>query len=875
MASGKTPRPMRSSRRADGFQSRVVASRNPKLVREAEESLSSKQRLARPREMRQPRTAQLRDMGEVSHQKFSAVERDQRSFQPFPSEVVFENYIPHQFYIASLALRNKDRVPRLLNVILGNSPYFELISPSDEDYKVAPGTSSTYRILFRPDENKDYFEELIIITEREKFFVPIRAIGARASLDFPEQLNFSECPVRFSTQKTLLVRNVGKREACYSITTLSPFSVDPSIGTLGVGEAMQVTVEFHPPKTGVYTSPMIVHYDTGEDVHKSLCGTAVNADIRLDKSSLTVEKTSLTLSKQSSLVIHNQSGITAHFQWKRFVDEEEEERQKLRLQRQEEDKLVDVPKEHGVVPPLREHPSLPVCTSQSQGTEVQGDSTPFCSDIFTIVPMEGDILPNSSLEINVIFKPKEARVYQEAAYCDISGCETRLPLCISGEGVGPQVELSCDQVLLLNRGVPEAPFSVVYPERALDSCYEVALRGEASGISYLLDTTEIDCGLQVFNKVSEAAVTLQNSGKLGFAFVVLSPGTGTAASPLPGVPLVVPSMGYIEPGKQQVLKVYYLPGVPGVFCRAFQIQVGHLEPAKICLKGEGTFPRIHLDLPRNIKGNAKYEKILQKAQEKLDKGSQRDEAIALGEAVAAEPRMDDSGTMWDAQLQMQMEEMLMEEHAVEQQKALSSRPPEDTAFHQRVHRRLLKAELPEYILDLGYVVPGDIHTHMVKITNTRHFPASFRVDGYVLYNTGFSVCLERVKRLPSCESKTFEVCFDPQSANVPLGKVDVLLPIKKCYRGELQIQICQSSQRLQPLQTPKDDNSPNSLLLPPCAPGEKLTGEVQGGLKQAGGLLPWGLLDLPPPGPALPPQTLFNVFVSDTDNGIEHPQQVC
>ncbi|XP_065519818.1 hydrocephalus-inducing protein-like [Lathamus discolor] len=1360
--------------------------------------LTTRQRLASPREMRRPRATQLRDMGEVSHQKFSAVGLDQRLFQPFPSEVVFENYVPRQFYIAALALRNIDRVPRLLNVILGNSPYFELISPSNEDYKVAPGMSSTYRILFRPDEDKDYFDELIIITEREKFFVPIRAIGARASLDFPEQLNFSECPVRFSTQKTLLVRNVGKREACYSITTLSPFSVDPSIGTLGIGEAMEVTVEFHPPKTGVYTSPMIVHYDTGEDVHKSLCGTAVNVNIRLDKSSLTVEKTSVTLSKLRSLVIHNQSAITAHFQWKRFVDQEEEER-------------------------------------------------------------EGDVLPNSSLEISVIFQPKEARVYQETVYCDISGCETRLPLCISGEGVGPQVQLSCDQlsigevtvgsshsyrVFLLNRGVTETPFSVVSPERALGSCftfgpregmllpfdhqaiwisfnasvvgqfteefqfnvkgspepltltvtgpafhfnvsslrfgevsfgfprtlccrltntssvpfnfnlripgdgsgapsvtsiaqvsdstgpswrkrapgakkpaeftirpstgiicakghldiqvtlcsntvkryklalvvdvdgvgrevlslpvrarciipplrvlhpaltfgrcslkvpyqqmltlvndsnlpgcywalpqenkdaaavwysspeprgiiqphssveipftlevqvtgkqdtvahvavfgskespleihllstgegpvvhvhpseinfgsiqvlqdasrtlhlsnqsvipasfsakmagadscwtvgpsqgvipakaevslavtanlddteqfkdevvlfiensrayvipvqavgvgttividkpfgpelnlapcfsldpccyrfkmtnkgrrthllywtteggttlkqrkrlpriskskgkvsscgpvlklqplrtelmpgqtaevvlkgscstpqvvkekllchaivgkegvknlivqvdvtcefiapalqissreitfrvekhpgdvlavmykplsvknmcslplsvvlaleqpfsictadqqplptdaqpmklrtgeelqlcigfnpayeedlliravekalkikflehpheeqvtvrgevyfpnlqiqttavdlgcilndtkdvrymemtncsplvvqyhwaflkdsqvnpvcsfsrfmeteplalgveevfdilplhgelqpgqsqrvcfsffghantvsqvtalcrveggpsYEVALRGEASRISYLLDTTEIDCGLQVFNKVTEAAVTLQNSGKLGFAFAVLSPGTGTAASPLPGVPLVVPSRGYVEPGKQQVLKVYYLPGVPGVFCRAFQIQLGHLEPEKISLKGEGTFPRIHLDLPRNIKGNAKYEKILLKAKEKLDKGSQREEAIALGEAVAAEPRVDDSGTVWDAQLQMQMEEMLIEEHALEQQKALASRPPEDTAFHQRVHRRLLK-----------------------------------------------------------------------------------------------------------------------------------------------------------------------------------------
>ncbi|KAM4638310.1 hydrocephalus-inducing protein homolog [Amazona ochrocephala] len=486
MASGKTPCPMRSCRRADRFQSRVVASRNPKLVREAEESLATKQRLASPWERRCSRTTQLLDMGEVSHQKFSAVDVDQRLFQPFPSEVVFENYTPHQFYIATLALRNKDRVPRLLNVLLRNSPYFELISPSDKNYKVAPGMSSTYRILFKPDEDKDYFEELIIITEREKFFVPIRAIGARAILDFPEQLNFTDCPVRFGTQKTLLVRNVGKREACYSITTLSPFSVDPSIGTLGVGEAMQVTVEFHPPKAGVYSSPMTVHYDTGEDVHKSLCGTAVNVNISLDKSSLRVEKTSITLSNQRSVVIHNQSAITAHFQWKRFVDQEEEERQKLRLQRQEEDKLDDVPEEHRVVPPLREHPSPPLCTFQNQGTEVQGDRMPFCNDIFTVVPMEGDILPNSSLEMNVIFKPKEARVYQETVYCDISGCETRVPLCIRGEGVGPQVKLSCEQlsigkvfvgsshsyrVLLLNRGVIETPFSVVYPERAVGCCF--------------------------------------------------------------------------------------------------------------------------------------------------------------------------------------------------------------------------------------------------------------------------------------------------------------------------------------------------------------------------------------------------------------------
>lgn len=35
-----------------------------------------------------------------------------------------------------------------------------------------------------------------------------------------------------------------------------------------------------------------------------------------------------------------------------------------------------------------------------------------------------------------------------------------------------------------------------------------------------------------------------------------------------------------------------------------------------------------------------------------------------------------------------------------------------------------------------------------------------------------------MKHLPYCETETFEVRFDPQGANLPLGEVDVLLPIK-------------------------------------------------------------------------------------------------
>ncbi|XP_061217731.1 hydrocephalus-inducing protein homolog isoform X3 [Neopsephotus bourkii] len=1655
MATVKMLQAMRSSTKAGRFQSKVVAPHNLELVGESEESgtltpsaflkkmsLSTEQRLASTREMRQPQIIQLQDMSETSHGKFSAVDLDKSLFQPFPSEVVFQNYLPFKVCEVPLVLRNKDKVPRLVKVVLENSPYFKLISPNGGSHKVAAGLSSTFRIIFTPEENKDYFHQLICITEREKFIVPIRAIGARAILDFPDQVNFSECPVKFSTQKTLLVRNIGNRKARYSISTQSPFSVDPSIGTLGIGEVMQVTVVFHPLKTGDYSRSLIVHYDTGEDIHTSLYGAAVDVNIRLDRNSLTVEKTYLTLSNHRSMVIHNQSEIIAHFQWKPFVNQEEEDQQKLRLQKREEDRMDCARREGGVDPPLQERLSLLIRTFENQVTKVQEDSMLSSDDVFTIEPVEGDVWPNSSAEIKVIFKPQEAKVYQERVYCDISGRETRLPLCISGEGIGPQLRFNFDlldigqvfvgsalsyEAILLNKGAIDAPFSLVLPATALGSCftftpqegivllggyqvirisfrptilgqfteefmfsidrspepvaltirgcvigptfhfdvpflcfgdvsfgfprtlscrltntslvpmtfnlripgdglgepsvtsfdkvsenacpswrrgvqghvkpteftirpcrgtvracghldiqvtlcsntvkryqlalvvdvdgvgkevlallltarcivpplrvldpvmtfgrcflkfpyqqmltlvndsdlpgcygvlpqerkdtaavwysssmpcgiiqphssveipftleaqmtgqqdtvahvvvfgskgaplkihlvsigegpvvyvhpskinfgtiqvlqdasqtlhlsnqsvipapfsakmadkrsrwriepsngvippetvvsvavianlndteefsdevklfvknshtsvvpvqavgigttivtdkpfapelnlgphfsldpcyysfkvtnkgqrthllywrtegftafqrrdrlppisstkgkvssqapsptcpvfklqparaelmpgktvemvlkgssstprvvkerllcyavvgntagktlimktdvmcefidpilqmstreitfhvekqpsdvltlqykplslknisllplsmvlalgqpfsicsadqqplpadtqpvklgtgeelhlcirfnpaygedlssrvvekalkiqflehphqeqvtvrgevcfpnllipttavdfgcilndtedvryvkmtncspllvryhwsfladshrnliryspptskffiepqplkekgtssehsassesssrsgsreepaevlgavgdpiqepahaddsleakllpstaeelegaadtlrpkeikelvrfvetepfalgveevfdvlplygelqpgesqevtftffghtnivasvtalcrveggpsYEVMLSGEASLISYFLDTTEIDCGLQLFNEVIKAKVTLHNSGKLGFTFVVLSPSTATAASPWPGMPLVVPSTGYIGPGKEQMLKVYYLPGVPGVFYRNFQIQVGHLEPEEISLKGEGTFPRIHLDLPRNIKGNKKYEKILKEVKEKMEKASQQDEAVVLEEAVAAEPAPDKSGTVLDAQLQMQMEQILIEEHALEQQKAVTSSSPEETAFDQRARQRLLRAELPEYILDFGYIILGNIHTHIVKITNTGHFPVSFHVNGHVLRDTGFSVGLDRVKHLPCCETETFEVRFDSRSANLPLGEVDVLLPIK-------------------------------------------------------------------------------------------------
>ncbi|XP_064242899.1 hydrocephalus-inducing protein homolog isoform X1 [Passer domesticus] len=455
-----------------------------------EVSLSTKQRLAKAKKLSLPQIVQPQDKHESSHHKFLAAEPEQSSFQPCPPEVVFQNYTPGEVYEVPVVLRNRDKVPHLVKVTLESSPYFQLVGPNDVCCKVPPGLYAIVRVLFTPGQNKDYFHKLLCTTEREEFIVPIRAIGPRAILDFPDQLDFSTCPVKYSSEKTLLVRNVGNRLARYQLSTQSPFSVIPATGTLDVGGAMQVTVEFQPLKTGDHSGSLVVHYDTGEETHTSLHGRAVDVPIRLGRNTVSLKKTYIGMSNRATVCIHNQSDITARFQWK-AVDTEEEEhhlelRQYPRIFRQQKEKLYDFLKERGVDITCQEHLALLTRSFQSEVAKIREDGILCHDDVFSLEPKEGEIRPNCSAEVSVFFEPQEARVYKQAVYCDISGREKRMPLLLTGEGLGPRLhfqfeELNIGEVfvrvthryeaVLFNNGPIEAPFKLIPPSTAMGSCF--------------------------------------------------------------------------------------------------------------------------------------------------------------------------------------------------------------------------------------------------------------------------------------------------------------------------------------------------------------------------------------------------------------------
>ena len=114
-----------------------------------------------------------------------------------------------------------------------DSPYFALQSPKQASSagKVAPGMEVTYTVVFTPDDTKvrtsrvecvdggrgrgrgrgwrqaltvvcchsqDYAHELVCVTEREKFVIPVRGIGRRGVVDFPDEVHFPTAPVKVS-----------------------------------------------------------------------------------------------------------------------------------------------------------------------------------------------------------------------------------------------------------------------------------------------------------------------------------------------------------------------------------------------------------------------------------------------------------------------------------------------------------------------------------------------------------------------------------------------------------------------------------------------------------------------------------------------------
>ncbi|EDO27261.1 predicted protein, partial [Nematostella vectensis] len=245
-----------------------------------------------------------------------------------------------------------------------------------------------------------------------------------------------------TTTKTLLVRNIGNKEARFQLLVEEPFFVTPESGRLPIGESLQIHVDFKAMQTGDHNTNMFL---TKKKLGAILFSLKLNTINKYISNSYTL----INISANHTTICVFARNPPQHA-WQRYVCVHQDEDpdmvplfyMDLRMQEGTErdifleECLSDLT--------IRDQLSVISRKYKNQVQVLNDDKLLFDDDIITVDPVEGDIWPNSQAEIEIIFKPQESHSYARTLYCDVSGRESRLPLRVRGEGIGPRVQFSFD-----------------------------------------------------------------------------------------------------------------------------------------------------------------------------------------------------------------------------------------------------------------------------------------------------------------------------------------------------------------------------------------------------------------------------------------------
>lgn len=188
----------------------------------------------------------------------------------------------------------------------------------------------------------------------------------------------------------------------------------------------------------------------------------------LSKNHLHMEDTYITLYSHQYFQIVNKSSVPVEFSWRAFQTEVEENKKKSQLitqlnEEETEERMIleesnleesvaesldsDDSYDEDEINKKQERAQTKAITIlarkyQSIRKAVEEDLMLFQDEIFTIEPLQGKLWPNTEITCCVTFKPQGPLHYSCTAFCNITCSEERLPLNLTGQGIGPKAALA-------------------------------------------------------------------------------------------------------------------------------------------------------------------------------------------------------------------------------------------------------------------------------------------------------------------------------------------------------------------------------------------------------------------------------------------------
>ena len=185
------------------------------------------------------------------------------SIQVFPPEVTFRAVTPGVVHSTIIAIKNVDTRARVVKVSHPNSSVFKL-NGYQTSLKLAPGLETALEVRFKADaSDRDYEDELLVVTETETLSVPLKAFRPLPKLVVKDgqRCDLGVVVKGAPTSRQIVVANVGESALKFHFKDFNDqLDIEPKEGVLKTGQKLGLEVKFAADDLGMFSAPMEIEY---------------------------------------------------------------------------------------------------------------------------------------------------------------------------------------------------------------------------------------------------------------------------------------------------------------------------------------------------------------------------------------------------------------------------------------------------------------------------------------------------------------------------------------------------------------------------------------------------------------------------------------
>ena len=382
------------------------------------------------------------------------------AFSIEPQEVIFKDYQSGSIYQIDLKILNRTQLLTSFKYIPPVTEFFTIksvIYPKKDSSLIAPGMYAKMQILFYAQTMDNFEDEIIILTEKIAFKVPIRAIRDKPAIILKNPLDCGKCLVGDKIERHFICKNNGgdahfkfylegtenqddkniqgisqeelmgglqSNSVSNELLVIPPFTIFPQEFYLYKGMSQNISITFCPIDEGIIEKKLILACDTTK-LQYLLRGEQIKVDIIIKSlDGLDMSKSEVKLIPEEEE--NNKNKLPE--EKKTYIDDDTEEEikfEKIDLSNkilEKEEKLENLifddtypfaSKQRKLV--LKNISSLPIRYHWSIYDFYHQDEFKMVSEenFFTIEPEEGTFKANEEITFTISFKPINSIIYEQ------------------------------------------------------------------------------------------------------------------------------------------------------------------------------------------------------------------------------------------------------------------------------------------------------------------------------------------------------------------------------------------------------------------------------------------------------------------------------